>query len=335
MPNDAAHLARRLSHMAEAVCSHYLSHGRRQGRFWQVGDVSNSPGRSLFVRLVGPDHGPGAAGKWTDAATGEHGDLLDLIALNRGLNTLRDVLAEARLFLSLPPSLPAKPLPVPRNSSAAAQRLFAASRPVAGTLAEAYLRSRGITCPLDLPALRFHPACYCRADDTSARSQWPALIAAVTDLTGTITGVHRTWLAADGRSKAPLDEPRRALGDILGHAVRFGVVDDVLAAGEGIETMLALRSVLPAMPMVAASSAAHLAVITFQRGLRRLYIARDNDRAGCMAAARLSGRAAEAGIDAHLLMPRCQDWNADLVALGPAEVSAQVIPQLDVEDARA
>ena len=43
----------------------------------------NTPGRSLYVRLHGPDRGPGAAGKWTDAATGEHGDLLDLIALNR------------------------------------------------------------------------------------------------------------------------------------------------------------------------------------------------------------------------------------------------------------
>ena len=43
--------------------------------------------------------------------------------------------------------------------------------------------------------------------------------------------------------KAPIDTPRRAMGDLLGNAVRFGVVDDVLAAGEGIETMLfALRA---------------------------------------------------------------------------------------------
>ncbi|TCT00182.1 hypothetical protein EDC64_1341, partial [Aquabacter spiritensis] len=31
----------------------------------------------------------------------------------------------------------------------------------------------------------------------------------------------------------------------LGHAVRFGAADDVLAAGEGIETMLSLRCALP------------------------------------------------------------------------------------------
>ncbi len=96
MPSHAADLARRLARNAEAVCRHYLSNGHREGRYWLVGDVSNTRGRSLFVRLSGPDHGKGAAGKWTDAATGEHGDLLDLIALSRGLDRLRDTLEEAR-----------------------------------------------------------------------------------------------------------------------------------------------------------------------------------------------------------------------------------------------
>jgi hypothetical protein len=49
------------------------------------------------------------------------------------------------------------------------------------------------------------------------------------------------------------------MGGLLGHAVRFGAADDVLAAGEGIETMLSLRYALPAMPMAAALSANHLA----------------------------------------------------------------------------
>src|SRR5271163_4532496 len=102
MISAAADLARRLARDAEAVCRHYLSKGRRSGRYWIAGDVMNTPGRSLYVRLHGPDYGPGVAGKWTDAATGEHGDLLDLIARNRGLDRLRDVLDEARAFLSLP-----------------------------------------------------------------------------------------------------------------------------------------------------------------------------------------------------------------------------------------
>jgi hypothetical protein len=66
MISAAAELARRLARDAEAVCRHYLSKGRRSGRYWIIGDVENTPGRSLYVRLQGPDYGPGAAGKWTE-----------------------------------------------------------------------------------------------------------------------------------------------------------------------------------------------------------------------------------------------------------------------------
>jgi hypothetical protein len=146
-------------------------------------------------------------------------------------------------------------------------------------------------------------------------------------------GVHRTWLARDGLGKAPVEDPRRALGDILCHAVRFGVGHDVLAVGEGIETMLALRSVLPSMPMAAASSASHLALILFPDHLRRLYVAVDNDVAGHGAAARLMARAIDAHIEARLLVPCADDWNTDLITSGPSRVLASVIAQLAAEDA--
>ena len=146
MPNTASELARRLAGNAEAVCRHYLSNGYRQGRYWLVGDVGNSPGRSMYVRLHGPESGRGAAGKWTDAATGQHGDLLDLIAANRGLDAIRDILDEARTFLSLPkPEVVERQPPAPAGSPEAARRLFAGSKPILGTVAETYLRERGIT----------------------------------------------------------------------------------------------------------------------------------------------------------------------------------------------
>src|SRR6185437_1390943 len=120
----------------------------------------------------------------TDAATAEHGDLLDLIARNRGLDRLRDTLDEARAFLALPPDqrVPRQDrLPAPRGSPEAARRLFAMSRPIAGTLAQTYLHSRGITTVPQGDPLRFHPRCYYRPDDHSPTETWPALIAAVTD----------------------------------------------------------------------------------------------------------------------------------------------------------
>ncbi len=88
MAQSAADLARRLARDAEAVCRHYLSNGRRQGRYWLVGDVHNTPGRSMFVRLSGPESGPGAAGHWTDAASAEYGDLLDVIRESCGSHRL-------------------------------------------------------------------------------------------------------------------------------------------------------------------------------------------------------------------------------------------------------
>ena len=334
MPRDASELARRLARDAEAVCRHYLSKGRRQGRYWMVGDVRNTPGRSMYVRLSGPESGPGAAGRWSDAASAEHGDLLDVIRESCGLMEFREVAEEARRFLSLPRAEPpvAPRAPAPRGSAEAARRLWAIAKPIAGTLAEAYLRNRGIIHLTSCEALRFHPRCWYRPDEHAPTETWPAMIAAVTDLSGAITGVHRTWIAPDGLGKAPIDTPRRAMGDLLGHAVRFGAAGNVLAAGEGIETMLSLRCALPAMPMAAALSANHLAALEPAAGLRRLYIARDNDPAGRRAAGTLADRARGAGVEALTLVPALDDFNGDLRRLGVEVLSGRLHTQLAPTD---
>jgi len=66
MSRTAADLARRLAREAEAMCREYLSNGRREGNHWMVGDVRNTPGRSMHVRLKGSEGGRGAAGKWSE-----------------------------------------------------------------------------------------------------------------------------------------------------------------------------------------------------------------------------------------------------------------------------
>jgi hypothetical protein len=212
MISHASELARRLARDAEAVCRHYLSKGHRSGRYWIAGDVQNTPGQSLYVRLSGPDYGPGAAGKWTDAATGEHGDLLDLITLNRDLPCLTDAMDEARGFLALPRPAPASPRhaprtpPAPHGSSEAARRLFRVGHPVPGTPAEAYLRARGITAKLDWPALRYHPSVYYRADEDAELELWPALLAAVTATTAPSAAFSEPGSIANGppRRRCPI-----------------------------------------------------------------------------------------------------------------------------------
>ncbi len=337
---NASELAQRLGRQAEAVCRHYLSNGRKQGNYWQVGDVQNTPGRSMFVRLTGPEAGKGAAGKWVDAQSGEHGDLLDVIAESLGLIDFADVAKEARRFLSLPHPEPepqsrkSRTPPAPSGSSEAARRLWRMTHPLIGSLAETYLRGRGIADLRGTANLRFHPNCYWRPEGDGSTETWPAMIAAVTDLNGKITGSHRTWLTRDGSGKAPVDPPRKAMGDLLGHAVRFGEAQDVMAAGEGIETILSLRQALPIMPMISALSAGHLAAILFPPNLRRLYIVRDNDPAGDVARDSLVDRAIEAGIEAITLSPMLGDFNDDLVSFGLDPLRAGIRVQIAPEDVR-
>ncbi|SDN40221.1 toprim domain-containing protein [Afipia sp. GAS231] len=335
MPRDASELVHRLARDAEAVCRHYLSNGRRQGSYWLVGDVRNTPGRSMFVRLRELPKRP--AGKWTDAATGEHGDLLDIIRETCGLLDFRDVADEARRFLGLPRSEPGPDCrrhlsTVPTGSLESARRLFAMSSPISGTIVETYLRQRGIINLHGIDSLRFHPRCYYRPEAGTTAEIWPAMIAAVTDLQGHITGVHRTWLDPSGCDKAPVGTPRRAMGHLLGHAVRFGLSGDVMAAGEGIETMLSLRCAVPSMAMVAALSAAHLAAFLFPATLRRIYIVRDDDRAGDGAVAGLFDRAQSAGIEAMVLSPQDGDFNEDLRNSDISALRAALRIQLTPED---
>lgn len=338
MDSPAADIARRLAENAEAVCRHYLSNGRKQGRYWIVGDVQNTPGRSLYVRLTGPIAGPGAAGKWTDSATGQHGDLLDLIALDMGIGTLKDTLEEARGFLRLSKSdrhCAANP-PASRGSPEAARRLWAMGQPMSGTLAERYLARRGLTGLGPLDSLRFHPNClYWREDHapTEPPETWPALLAKVTDLDGQFRGLHRTWLNPATADKAPVIPPRKAMGHLLGHGVRLGRGISVLAAGEGLETMLSLHLALPELPVVAALSANHLAALKLPTELRRLYIAVDADPAGLTVADQLAHRARQAGIDAIHLSPRLGDFNDDLRANDCDDLRAHLRPQLAPEDA--
>ena len=316
---NATAVAAALGARAEEVCRRYLPHGRKHGRYWTAGDIRGARGRSLFVRLAPP----GVPGKWTDAATGEHGDLLDLIRIASGAGSFRAALAEARTFLSLPPATVA----VASDSydrTQAARRLWQRCRAIDGTHAEAYLRARAIH-PCHFPALRFHPALSYR--DGGGMRRLPALVAAVTGADRTVTGVHRTWLDPSRPAKASLARPRKALGRVHGLAVRFGdPAPTPLLVGEGIETVLSLVTAMPDTVAAAALSAGSLGAFAPPPGVTRLLVARDNDPDGERAAERLARHCARAGVAAHVLVPEGADFNDDLLALGSAAMRARLAP---------
>ena len=324
----ASAVAAALSARAEEVCRRYLPHGRKQGRYWTAGDIHGARGRSLFVRLAPP----GVCGKWTDAAEGTHGDLLDLIGIASSAGSLRAALAEARAFLALP-AMPVAQASDGYDRAQAARRLWQRCRAIDGTHAEAYLRARAVhRCRF--PALRFHPALLYR--DGGGVRRLPALVAAVTGADGAILGVHRTWLDPDRPAKAPIARPRKALGHVYGHAVRFGTpAAGTLLVGEGIETVLSLVTAMPGTIAAAALSAGSLGAFAPSSGFSRLVIARDNDPDGERAAARLLNRCRQRLIPATVLVPHGSDFNDDLVSLGPDALRASLAPFIQCSDPHA
>jgi hypothetical protein len=183
--------------------------------------------------------------------------------------------------------------------AAQAKRLWQESLPIAGTLAEEYLRARGIFC--DLPrTLRFHPEAW--HGPTAKRN--PAMVAAVQG--AGLPAVHRTFLRADGTGKAGLDGgDKLMLGATAGGAVRLVGGPSRLVVAEGIESGLSLLCGLLDDPVTlwAALSTSGLRGLRLPRQPSRLTIACDGDAAGREAAHALAERAHGLGWQVGILDP--------------------------------
>lgn len=118
---------------------------------------------------------------------------------------------------------------------AAAGRIWRASVAAGGTPVETYLRSRGIEGPLSA-AIRCHPSLL----HLPSGKTGPAMIVAMQDAAGAFTGVHRTFLTADGSSKVAVGPAKMMLGVAAGASARLTPVATRLYLAEGIETGLSL-----------------------------------------------------------------------------------------------
>jgi putative DNA primase/helicase len=191
---------------------------------------------------------------------------------------------------------------------AVARRIIDESKPIAGTLAETYLRGRGCE---PSPLLRFHhnvPFTPYRPDDR----RWPALVGEITDADGEVVGAHITFLKRDGTGKAPCDPQRKVIGTQKGGAIWLGAAAENIVVAEGIESALSAAARC-GMPAVAAISAGNLAAFTPPPCVQGVLIAFDRDEKGVgeRDAKRLRERLASKGIDCILLAPPAaySDWN--------------------------
>lgn len=319
-----ADLSADLADRAERFCRQYFPEGRKQGNYWQVGDTSGAKGQSLAIRLH--SQGGRKAGSWQDFATDEFGDLIDLLHERLGSATLKETLKEARSFLGEAPC-PAAPRETQRAERpdtasskriARARKLFAAGKPVLGTLAATYLHGRGIT-RLG-PALRYHPRVFLRQgeDDADPPQRAPALLAKITDNRGQITGCARAYLDPFTGGLAEIESPKRILGQLHGHAIRFwsGTGRTDLIVGEGLENTLSVGTALPEYDLASCLTASHLGLFIPPPGIQRIWIARDNDDAGRNASIRLRNQLESLGIACGELVSQLGDFNDDLRAFG-------------------
>lgn len=190
---------------------------------------------------------------------------------------------------------------------AKARRLWDSGKPIGGTKAETYLRSRGITSELP-PSLRWVSDIY-----HAPSTRW--LSAMVADVT--TGGVHRTFFEKGGARLSR--NAKLMLGPCAGGAVTLAAQQGPLVACEGIETGLSLLSGLLAGPasVWAALSTSGMRALRLPAIAGELIIAADSDDdgAGHGAAEALAMRAHRLGWHVTLLpAPAGMDWNDALQA---------------------
>jgi putative DNA primase/helicase len=194
-----------------------------------------------------------------------------------------------------------------------ASRIWRATEPAAGTLAETYVRSRGIVIPLPA-ALRFHPAM-----KHPGGQVWPAMVALVTrGADGSPLAIHRTFLTRDGQGKAPIAPSKMMLGPCGGGVVRLGPISDRLMIAEGIETALSAMQATRQAAW-AALSASGLRTLELPADVRDVIVLADGDDPGETAARDCACRWKREGRRVRIARPpEGMDFNDLLVGGAPS-----------------
>ncbi len=202
-----------------------------------------------------------------------------------------------------------------RNNGQAARRqgmaraIWEAAQTASGTLVELYLRARGIVMPPPA-SLRYSSAL--RHGYTGL--DFPGLVAAVTDDSGDIVAVHRTFLSADGTDKANVTQSKMCLGPLGDGAVALAPAGPVLGLAEGVETALSAAQLFE-IPVWAALGS-RMNRVSLPEQVLEVQVFADNGEAGRKAADKAAEEFTHQGRRVALRFPPPEfgDWNDALRA---------------------
>lgn len=161
-----------------------------------------------------------------------------------------------------------------RDMGALALRLWKASQPVAGTLAEQYLLARGLSAPSP-KSLRFNAATILGSG--SNKRTMPAMIAAVESDLG-LVAVQRTFLDPADVLHKPIPKPKVSLGLLGTAAIRLAPATDELGLAEGIEDAMSAMEWF-GTPTWALGGVERLAFVAIPEKVRRVIVYGDSGRA--------------------------------------------------------
>jgi hypothetical protein len=190
--------------------------------------------------------------------------------------------------------------PEAEAKAAFAKRIWDESRVAVGTPVQRYLEGRGLTIEPP-PTIRYHPG----LKHGPTGLPLPAMVAAVTMWpVREVVAIHRTFLVADGRKKAPVSQNKMMLGRCAGGAVRFAPAGKVLILAEGIETALSVQAAT-GLPAWAALSAGGIeGVLLPDLPLAgEIILAADHDDAGLRAANTAAEKWARQGRTVRIAVP--------------------------------
>lgn len=281
---DLDEICRLLASSAADWAPSLFPNARNQNGELRLADISGRAPRksgSCVVQLRGPN-----AGCWHDfSLPGSGGGPIDTIAQSTGLEGPELYQRAAEIAGINGYARPKRPQWLPPSRADATDReitiILDRCQPMAGTLGEAYLASRGLTDPKSHELL-YNPD----VTDWAASRSRPAMIAIIRTPDGKLTGgIHRTYLKDDGTGKADCPKPKMMLGPAQGGVVMLAPIRDcTLGIAEGIESALA-ASILYGVPVWAGLSDSGVAGFRAPPECRRLMIFADRGEAGARAAA--------------------------------------------------